>query len=404
MIGKMLSALLVFVAPGSAALSDTASAGPGTTFRYISTSRISSGVVFRMFQTNGFGGPILGYLLVIDLRDPHVTVGLLHPPVVAARAPVTAMANAQGALAGVNGDFFNIGETHAGVAPTGSAVGPEVADGHDLKAAVPDGQRFGPMPPAGTSTEDVIGIGTDRVGRVASLHLTGTIRGDHAVLAPSGLNQYALPVGGIGVFTSDWGPVPRIRAVCGTDVLRRAPCSAGTAEVTVRRGVVTSVGDAVGAGPIPPDTIVLVGREQGADSLRDLRPGDPLRIRYHLAGPRRFRVAVGGLPILRDGMPLAGLDVARLSPRTAAGVSRSGRRMYLVVVDGRSEKSGGTTIAGLAALLRRLGADDAMDLDGGGSSTLALRVPGRPFVAVRNRPSVRSERAVANGIGVFAHR
>jgi exopolysaccharide biosynthesis protein len=76
--------------------------------------------------------------------------------------------------------------------------------------------------------------------------------------------------------------------------------------------------------------------------------------------------------------------------------------MYLVVVDGRSERSGGMTVAELSALLGQVGADDAVNLDGGGSSTFALRAPGEPSVTVRNIPSDGSERAVANGIGVFA--
>jgi hypothetical protein len=46
-----------------------------------------------------------------------------------------------GAIAGVNADFFNISEEHPGVTPTGSSDGPEIVDGHALKAAVPNSQR-----------------------------------------------------------------------------------------------------------------------------------------------------------------------------------------------------------------------------------------------------------------------
>jgi hypothetical protein len=475
------------------ALPGTAGAAPD--LRYTGTWRIWPGVVFRTFHTSGSGGPVLGGLLDVDLRDPHVAVGLLHPPVVAARAPVSLMADAQHAVAGVNGDFFHISESHPGVPPTGSAVGPEIADGQVLKAAVPDGQRFGPLPPAGATTEDVIGVGSDRTGRMTSLRLTGTISVDgplapaagaadhappipptepppagppipppippagappvrpaasparrppfqpagslasgspfrpagalaarrpidpedrvarrsyatplpegHLRLALRGLNQYALPVGGVGAFTSRWGSASRVRAVCGTDARRRDPCGTDTAEVTIRRGVVTRVGDAVGAGAIAPDTTVLVGREAGADALRRLRAGDRVRVAYRLAGAGRLRFAVGGFAVLRGGAPPAGLDAAARAARTAAGVSRNGRHLYLVVADGHTAHSTGLTLAGLSVLLRRVGAHDAMNLDGGGSSTLALRAPGEPVSSVRNVPSAGAERAVANGIGVF---
>lgn len=373
----------------------------GGPLRYSPAVRLAAGVVARAFAATGAGGPVAGDLLEVHLRDPHVTVGLLHPAVVAARAPVSAMADAQRAVAGVNGDFFNISETHAGVPPTGSAVGPEVAGGQALKAAVPDGQRFGPALVAGASAEDVIGVDADRRGRVARLHLTGTVRDGRTVIALRGLNQYALPVDGVGAFTAAWGPASRLRAACGTDTARSAPCSDDTAEATVRRGVVAAVTDTIGAGEIPPDTTVLVGREGGADALRALRPGDRVEIGYRLSGPR-FRFAVGGLPILRDGAAPAGLDAAALAPRTGAGVSRDGDRLYLVTVDGRSERSGGMTLAELSALLRRLGADDGVNLDGGGSTTFAARLPRQAHPVVLNVPSDGAERAVANGIGVFA--
>jgi len=146
---------------------------------------------------------------------------------------------------------------------------------------------------------------------------------------------------------------------------------------------------------------VLVGREKGASALRRLRVGDRVRVSYRFTGPVRFRFAVGGVPILRDGEPSGGLRPNGPAPRTAAGLSRDGRRFYLVVADGRSERSGGLTVAELASLLGRIGADDAVNLDGGGSSTFVARSPGTVFAAVRNSPSDGAERAVANGIGVF---
>ncbi|MEM1417744.1 MAG: phosphodiester glycosidase family protein [Myxococcota bacterium] len=88
--------------------------------------------------------------------------------------------------------------------------------------------------------------------------------------------------------------------------------------------------------------------------------------------------AVSGRPLLvRDGeVATAAIDATesanRLQPRTAAGVSRSGRRLWLAVTDGRQPHSRGITLYELARTLRELGADDAINLDGGGSSTLFI--------------------------------
>lgn len=369
--------------------------------RYTSSTRVWPGIVARSFQTWGVGGPVLGTVLEVDLTEPRVRVGLLHPPAVAARRKVSTMANAQRAVAGVNGDFFNISETRPGVPATGAASGAEVDEGRPRKGAVPLGQRFGPPLPAAASAEDVIGVDRKRVGHVSRLRLSGTIRFGRTALPVRGLNQYALPVGGAGVFTRQWGTASRRRAVCGTDAFREAPCSTDVAEVTVRRGVVTKVSGTIGGGAIPEGTVVLVGRDRAAAALRTLRRGDRVRVRYRLAGRHRFHFAVGGFCILRDAEPLPGLADSGPAPRTAAGVSRNGRRMYLMVVDGRSERSGGVTLAELARLLWQAGADDAVNLDGGGSSTLVLRDPGDDTATVRNSPSDGVERPVANGIGLF---
>jgi hypothetical protein len=345
------------------------------------------------------GRPVVGDLLEVDLRHPRVSVDLLHPGVVAARRPVSAMADDADAVAAVNGDFFNIGETDA-------PVGPAIAGGRPLKAAVPRGQRFGPGAP-GLSTEDVFAVGHDRTARIDRLRLRGAVLEPGGPVALDGLNQYALTVGGIGAFTADWGTASRRRATCGTDTDRSAPCSTQTAEVVVVDGVVTAVRDTPGSGAIPDerDSFVLVGREEGAADLRArLQPGERVQLLYELvrsSGGSALEAAVGAAPILRDGQAPAGLDDAALAPRTAAGVSADGRDLFLLTVDGRSTRSQGLTLDELAATLRQLGADDGVNLDGGGSTTLVAREPGESTVTVQNTPSDGAERPVPNALGVF---
>ncbi len=87
-------------------------------------------------------------------------------------------------------------------------------------------------------------------------------------------------------------------------------------------------------------------------------------------------------------------------PRTAAGVTRDGRTLVLLVVDGRRPGwSIGATLPELAALLIEAGAWDAVNLDGGGSTTMWRREPGGAG-RVLNRPSDGRVRPVANHLGV----
>ncbi|WNI19641.1 phosphodiester glycosidase family protein [Streptomyces sp. ITFR-21] len=374
---------------------------------YDRVERLARGVTYGEFTVAASQGAVHGHVLAVDLR--HARADLLTPGAVAARAAVSRLADARHAVGAVNGDFFDITEDqHPGVAPTGSADGPEIASGRALKAAVPDRQRFGPALPPGATAEDVLGVGTDHRARLDRLTLTGEVRTARGTYVLGGYNQYALPDGGIGAYTSAWGAASRARAVCGSDTSRGAGCSTDTYEVVVRHGRVTEAAGPPGGGAIPAGTTVLLGRDAGADTLRAaLRIGDRARVAARLA-PAASRVpyafAVGGFPVLRGGQPPAGLDAGTAATRTAAGSGHRGRTLYLLALDGGAEAGAGLTVAELAGVMRRIGADDAVDLDGGGSTTLVTRAAGQPAVTVRNHPSGGAERPVANAIGVFADR
>ncbi|MEW1774506.1 phosphodiester glycosidase family protein [Streptomyces sp. NPDC086777] len=384
-----------------AALAGAAPAGavPG------GAGRIASGVTYRQFDLPAARGTVHVHLLTVDLTDPHVHVDLLSPGAVAARSPVSTMVDAAGAVAGVNGDFFNITETqHPGVEATGASVGPAIAHGRVLKAAVPTAQRFGPSLPPGTDTTDVLGVGVDRRARLDRLTFAGTVRTPGATLTLRGLNQYALAEGTVGAYTAAWGPASRKRATCGSDTDRAAGCSTDTYEVRIRGGRVVATSATPGSGAIAAGTTVLLGREAGADRLRALSRGERVTVRERMAASVSripYRFAVGGYPVLRGGEPSAGLNDTISAVRTAVGYANGGRRLLLLALDGAVAYRSGLTIAEVAEEMRQLGAEDAFSLDGGGSTTMVARTAGARTVSVLNHPSVSPERAVANGIGVF---
>ena len=137
----------------------------------------------------------------------------------------------------------------------------------------------------------------------------------------------------------------------------------------------------------------------------------PVRITRALAPARgALRTLVGGWGrLVVDGENVADSAwahegaqrsfVVSRHPRTAVGFSRDSSTLYLVTVDGRQARSAGMTLAELAATMRRLGAWQAMNLDGGGSTTMVVRG------AVVNSPSdTTGERAVGNALVVVRKR
>lgn len=107
----------------------------------------------------------------------------------------------------------------------------------------------------------------------------------------------------------------------------------------------------------------------------------------------RRRLVDEGIPMGADGSELCD----NRHPRTAAGLSKDGRTLYLVVVDGRTTISVGMTCPELGTLMAGLGAWSAVNLDGGGST--AMWVSGEGVV---NSPSDGGQRVVANHLGIHA--
>ncbi|MGZ5454605.1 MAG: phosphodiester glycosidase family protein, partial [Candidatus Aminicenantales bacterium] len=172
-------------------------------------------------------------------------------------------------------------------------------------------------------------------------------------------------------------------------------------EVIIDRGRVAAVRTGKGAASIPRSGWVLSGSGAAAAWLRaELRPGARCELQSDVClSPRPpFNVdfVVGGGPrLVRDGRPAAGdpgiygpgFADAR-HPRTAVGIRTDGRILF-VTVDGRQpERSVGITIAELAALLIELGAVEAINMDGGGSTTMVVggRVVNSPSDLSGERP------------------
>jgi len=107
------------------------------------------------------------------------------------------------------------------------------------------------------------------------------------------------------------------------------------------------------------------------------------------AAPKEAREAVAGFAtLLVDGQDVS-KEGTPLHPRTALGLDREGRWLWLVVVDGRQAGySEGIALRELAALMKGLGCWDALNLDGGGSSTM-LVADDKGTLQVMNRPSDR---------------
>ena len=158
------------------------------------------------------------------------------------------------------------------------------------------------------------------------------------------------------------------------------------------------------------DTLLLVGVRTTSTAATSLRANDTVTVTRTFS-PITPREAVGGNPVLvRDSVVVGAVDSVNnaafraLNPRTAVAYADHGRRLLIAVIDGRQAKySVGMSLRDLAQLFRALGATDAINLDGGGSSAMAITdANSASHTRLATHPSDSAgERPVANALAVL---
>jgi hypothetical protein len=120
--------------------------------------------------------------------------------------------------------------------------------------------------------------------------------------------------------------------------------------------------------------------------------------------PTTSQALAGGEILVQGGVAIDRSYDSGINPRSAAAVSQDGHTLWLIVVDGRQPGySEGVTLNELSGMATRLGAAAALNLDGGGSSTLVASRDG-PFLLnspIHTRIPMR-QRPVAVHLGIFA--
>lgn len=329
--------------------------------------------------------PISVSLLRLDPLKVRLTSLLSNDQVMYAE-PVLEMAARANAVAAVNAGFFNVNNGE----PVGllKVAGVLVSDTPVTKGAV------GIWSPEAGRTE----LAFDQISARVDLRI-----GDEAT---------AMAMGVDGVDTTR----ARGKLMLYTPKYHEHTDTAGNGVEWVLRGSplkVVEVRTNAGSSPIPKDGFVLSfgGIELPAE-LKRLSTGATVSLDTHwitVNGLESDRIGtadhvVNGAGLLRvKGRRITTWEIERLSgpsfvdarhPRTMIGVDRRGD-IWLAVVDGRQAASAGMAFGDLQRLADRLQLTDALNLDGGGSTTMVVK--GK----VVNRPSdAKGPRAVSDAIGI----
>ncbi len=333
------------------------------------------GLGFAMYAMQTDHGPLVVNVLTIDPTEPTLRfdTAIAEDHVISSGERTSAMGVRTGAVAGVNGDYFDIGRTYE---PQGMLErSGEIVRGPVQRAALV--------------------IDRDKHVRFDLFHIEGTVRAGGTAYPITQLNDW--PVGEATVITPAFGKT--LPADPGTTFAALEPTG------TAHRYRVTHVSDASVSLP------VALGIAFGPATHVRVRAGDVIDVSYRIVPNVDGAVAaIGGGPILvRDGAWYEDPDAPAPDERdyrwpVVALARQADDHLLLVAVDGRHpERSVGMTRPEFADLLIRFGVTDAMALDSGGSVTMVSRAPGDANVTVRNAPSDHSaERWVSDALFVYS--
>jgi len=388
--------------PAAAAAQDDAAVKPALVKR--SEAVVTSGVRLEEYAwvTGSSGGTSVEkpvHALRIDLSNPHVRLDVMggRGGSVTARRTVGEMAKETGAVAAVNGDVFDFSKE-------GAPVGPEIRGGQVTSSAskLPGLYAFG-VTSGGKAVIDAFAFrGTVTAQDGAAFELAGINKSAYQTEPDRSPSHY----NALYLYTSAW-----------TAPQRPADSYTSPTEALVADGVVVAVSPdrntPLDITEIPENGFILRGHRDAADFiLQHLPVGSRVSVHYEFVGsdgtsyqPTDFRMLIGGHTLLVDGgqasaftRSVSGVDGARARARTAVGHSRDGKTVWLVTV----QESGGMTLTELQKVLVSLGVWKAVNLDGGGSTTMVARPLGEFDTVLVHPVSDGSQRAVSNGIGVYS--
>lgn len=343
---------------------------------------LTAGAKLKTYRLNTSDGIINAYVMALDLSNQYLKVDTIvgSDGTLGRTQSVTDMAGRTGAVAAINGGFFQMN--------VGKPIGVLISDGQLISS------------PSMRDDMPGLGITADNQAYLGIFGFDGSVRAENGADYPLfGINKphYLIQTGAsaddnnLVLYDRKWG----------------ATCRGGTGavEVVVVNKVVQAIHNNGQPAPIPSNGYVLRGTGDAAQYLQNnLAVGSTLQVDYGVSPNNgNFLAATAGNTLLVENGGIAQFTqtVGNKVARTAAGLSRDGQQLYLVVIEGGSSR--GMNQTELARfMIDYLGVDKAVNLDGGGSTTLAARPLGESKAQLINQPQQSSQRRVTDSLAIFS--
>lgn len=336
---------------GSASAFGTGPAGASTT-KVVRT--LAPGLTLTEITQSS--GPVRIRVLTVDPTKVVMVTSTLAGGSFGHLATVSSMAQANGAVAAVNGDF--------GVWPA-----------RPVHSFTHDGDVYD-----SGSLDSAFAVSADETRSYAStarVHVTGRVGGSSSSFKVNIWNTGDPKVGQVAGYTSVGGSLaPPPSTGCFARLVPSGIPAWATGYLGIVRGYTVDAEKCQSSRMAINGDVVLASTRsgRGASTIQSLTPGASVSLTWTIGNFTDVSSSIGGGPMLvvngRIVAPRGCGYLCSMNPRTGVGVTKTGK-VLLVTVDGRNAGwSVGMTLTDFAAEMKSLGAVNAMNLDGGGSTTM----------------------------------
>ena len=327
-------------------------------------------------------------VVIVDLNNPHIKINTVAGGgTYTNKATVSQMADRTNAVALVNGDFFTM-------QLQGVPLGASIIDG-DMKSS-----------PAVLTDIWSFGIDENNTAFIDSTKFVGSITAPNGKSYPiDGLNKtfyWYQPFkeysheSKIQMYDSFWSSKSRGDKTAGEVLLSQDNV---VEQIVYRKNIDMK---------IPKGKKILQVSGGSERFVREnIKVGDKVQINTNIEPNRNWKMMIGGHALLLENGAIKKYtkdvtSIGGIRARTAVGISKDGKTVYIVSCEGRTKRSAGLSLNELSQFMLDLGAFKAMNLDGGGSTAMAVRNLGDiKRTRVTNPERNAAERKVVNGLGVF---
>lgn len=349
---------------------------------------IAPGVVRYKYEVTRDKKDAQTNVVTVDLNNPYIKINTVAGGgTYTNKATVSQMADRTNAVALVNGDFFTM-------QLQGVPLGASIIDG-DMKSS-----------PAVLTDIWSFGIDENNTAFIDSTKFVGS------VIAPNGKSY---PIDGLNktfywyqpskeysheskiqMYNSFWSSKSRGDKTAGEVLLSEDNV---VEQIVYRKNIDMKI----------PEGKKILQVSGGSERFmrENVKVGDKLQINTNIEPNRNWKMMIGGHALLVENGAIKKYtkdvnSIGGVRARTAVGISQDGKTVYIVSAEGRTNRSPGLSLNELSQFMLDLGAYKAMNLDGGGSTAMAVRNLGDlKRTRVTNPERNAGERKVVNGLGVF---